>query len=95
MGRRGFVHGKTGDVRTGVRGPHQWWNPSHLARRLEQLLRRYESYLGSDRGAEARWALGRWLVASQVGAAAQDRAEEPIVGRARDARQPKTLNPKP
>eukprot|EP00439_Symbiodinium_sp_Y106_P065405 s863_g10.t1 len=38
------------------------------------------------RRAEARWALGRWLVTSQVGAAAQDRAEEPIVARARDDR---------
>ena len=34
--------------------------PSHLARRLEQLLRRYESYLSSDRG---RGPLGTWEVA--------------------------------
>ena len=60
--------------------------PLALARRLEQLLRRYEHYLSSDRGAVARWALGRWLVTSQIGAGVQDRAEEPIVARARDGR---------
>ncbi|CAE7231144.1 unnamed protein product [Symbiodinium sp. CCMP2592] len=60
--------------------------PAHLARRLEGLLRRYESFQACDHGPEARWALGRWLITSQVGAGAQDRAEEPIQSRSRDAR---------
>ena len=55
-----------------------------LVRRYERVMRRYEHYLSSEQGPEARWMLGRWLQMSQIGADVQDDAEEPVRRRAQD-----------
>ncbi|CAE7639969.1 unnamed protein product [Symbiodinium sp. CCMP2456] len=46
----------------------------HVAE-MEFFFREYESYVGNDLGAEARWALGVWLLQSQEGAGVQDNSE--------------------
>ena len=51
---------------------------------LKQIMRRYQHYVCMDQGAEARWALGRWLV-SQWAAGAQDSLEDVIRTRAQDS----------
>ena len=51
-------------------------------RQLDAFLQTYEQYQAIDLGAEARWALAKWLQKSQVAAGLQDECEDVIRARA-------------
>ena len=55
---------------------------NHRLRELEELLREYEHFVARDLGAEARWAMGRWLLQAQDGAELQDVCEAIVADRA-------------
>ena len=56
--------------------------PEARQKQLDEFLQVYENYQSIDLGAEARWALARWLQRSQLAAGLQDECEDILRTRA-------------